>query len=409
MNVTGGDTNVSVYFQMRLTAGGDATGLTITDFDLSYTRNGAATATKADVTDLGSANAAHTDNGGFEVDPTDCPGLHRFDFPDAAFAAGVRDVLCTIKHTSCFTETLRVQIDPEVSVTEWNGVKLTTTNPLPNAAADAAGGLPISDAGGLDLDTQLAATNEITAARMGALTDWIDGGRLDLILDAIVADTNELQTDWANGGRLDLIIDAILADTAVIGTPSDLAGSGATIAGNFQDMTTDGLQIYNRTTDSLQAIRDHIGNGTNLTEAGGTGDHLTAIPWNASWDAEVQSECTDALNAYDPPTNAEMEARTLVAASYFDPAADTVANVTTVGSVTTKTGYSLVSTGLDLVLIDGKALPVAMQHIAASTAGIVSGAGTGTETFKGLDKTTTRMVVTADSSGNRSAITYTDS
>lgn len=47
-------------------------------------------------------------------------------------------------------------------------------------------------------------------------------------------------------------------------------------------------------------------------------------------DAEIQSEATDALNAYDPPTNAEMEARTLVAASYFDATADPVATVTTV-------------------------------------------------------------------------------
>lgn len=38
-----------------------------------------------------------------------------------------------------------------------------------------------------------------------------------------------------------------------------------------------------------------------------TGTGLTAIPWNASWDAEVQSECTDALNAYDPPTKAELD------------------------------------------------------------------------------------------------------
>lgn len=75
-------------------------------------------------------------------------------------------------------------------------------------------------------------------------------------LAAIVADTNELQTDWANGGRLDLIIDGILTDTAEIGS----AGAG-----------------------------------------------LSAVPWNSSWDAEVQSECTDALNAYDPPTKAEMD------------------------------------------------------------------------------------------------------
>ena len=60
----------------------------------------------------------------------------------------------------------------------------------------------------------------------------------------------------------------------------------------------------------------------------------------------------------DLPTVAEFEARTLVAAAYFDPAADTVANVTTVGSVTSgvtvttnndKTGYSLSSSGLNAV------------------------------------------------------------
>lgn len=63
---------------------------------------------------------------------------------------------------------------------------------LPAAAADAAGGLPISDAGGLDMDSKLANTNEVTAARMGALTDWINGGRLDLILDAIKAITDQI-------------------------------------------------------------------------------------------------------------------------------------------------------------------------------------------------------------------------
>lgn len=40
----------------------------------------------------------------------------------------------------------------------------------------------------------------------------------------------------------------------------------------------------------------------------GTGSGLTAIPWNAAWDAEVQSEVADALSAYDPPTKAELDA-----------------------------------------------------------------------------------------------------
>ena len=111
------------------------------------------------------------------------------------------------------------------------------------------------------LDTEIA----LILADTGELqTDWANGGRLDLLLDAVLADTAELQGDWANGGRLDLIVDGILADTAVIGS----AGAG-----------------------------------------------LSGIPWNASWDAEVQSEVADALAAYDPPTKAEMDAMWTTAAT----------------------------------------------------------------------------------------------
>lgn len=40
-------------------------------------------------------------------------------------------------------------------------------------------------------------------------------------------------------------------------------------------------------------------------DIGAAGAGLTAVPWNAAWDAEVQSEVADALGAYDPPTRAE--------------------------------------------------------------------------------------------------------
>jgi len=52
------------------------------------------------------------------------------------------------------------------------------------------------------------------------------------------------------------------------------------------------------------------------------------------------------------PTNAQMEARTLAAAGYFDPTADAVANVTLTATTTTltnKTGFSLAATGLDAI------------------------------------------------------------
>lgn len=51
----------------------------------------------------------------------------------------------------------------------------------------------------------------------------------------------------------------------------------------------------------------------------------------------INAECDTALSDYDGPTNAEMVARTILAAAYFDPAADPVANVTLVATTTTNT------------------------------------------------------------------------
>lgn len=188
MLVAGGSTNVTTYFAMRQSSGANAgqaaTGLTITDFDLQYVRSGVAPVAKVDATALVATDSVHADNKAIEIDATDQPGLYRVDWPDAAFAAGVREVILTVKVATAFTEHLRVEIDGEVNVVEWAGTDVVA-GAIPAAAADVAGGLPISDAGGLDLDTKLAATNEVTAARMGALTDWINGGRLDLLLDAI--------------------------------------------------------------------------------------------------------------------------------------------------------------------------------------------------------------------------------
>jgi hypothetical protein len=333
---------------MRLTAGGDATGLTITDFDLSYTRNGAATAAKADVTDLASASAAHTDNGGFEVDPTDCPGLHRFDFPDAAFAAGVRDVLCTIKHTSCFTETLRVEIDGEVSVTEWNGVKLATTNPLPNAAADAAGGLPISDAGGLDLDTKLAETNEVTAARMGALTDWINGGRLDLILDIIAADVVNLDgaamrgTDNAalasvctearlaelDAANLPADVDAILVDTAALGKRVTLSGTANAGDTTVKITLTGGVATDNYYNGQLVVITGGTGVGQSRTILNYVAAGTVATP-TRDWAVAPDGTSTFAVFGDDVPAILEAGVATAGAAGTItlDAAASTTVDL----------------------------------------------------------------------------------
>lgn len=103
-----------------------------------------------------------------------------------------------------------------------------------------------------DVATILADTNELQ-------TDWANGGRLDLILDArasqtsvdtiddfldtevaaILADTNELQTDWADGGRLDLILDARASQTSVNTIDDFLDTEVAAILADTNELQTD--------------------------------------------------------------------------------------------------------------------------------------------------------------------------
>jgi hypothetical protein len=108
-----------------------------------------------------------------------------------------------------------------------------------------------------------------------------------------------------------------------------------------------------------------------ISEAGTVSGFTTAAK------AELQQEAEDALNAYG--------ASTVTTAQVNDEVLD-VLNVDT--------------------LINGKTFVQAMKITAAGVAGKVSGAGTGTEVFVGLDGSTTIFTVTVDASGNRSAVVY---
>jgi hypothetical protein len=226
---------------------------------------------------------------------------------------------------------------------------------LPDAVADAAGGLPISDLGELDLDTKLAATNEITAARMGALTDWIDGGRLDLILDGILEDTGT--TIPGTITTIDGIVDDILVDTGT--TLNALILDIPTVAEFNARTTADPATATNQSTiigyidTEIGAIITHLTDIKGGTFSGVT-DSLEAIRdrGDAAWITATGFSTLDATGVRtavglatanldtqlaDVPTVAEFNARTLVAASYFDPAVDVVAHVTLVDTTTTNT------------------------------------------------------------------------
>jgi len=177
------------YFLDSINGDDEKTGLTITNTDIQLWKHGATT-----VVSKNSGGATHMANGLYycTLDATDTATLGPLIvFVHVATALAIK-VDCEVMTANRFDALVLGTDTLEVDMTQCGG-STVAAGAIPNAAADAAGGLPISDAGALDLDTKLANTNEVTAARMGALTDWIDGGRLDIIIDQILADTDELQ------------------------------------------------------------------------------------------------------------------------------------------------------------------------------------------------------------------------
>jgi hypothetical protein len=124
--------------------------------------------------------------------------------------------------------------------------------------------------------------------------------------------TDQGTAQAATGTTLQLRAAAAFADDELIGQTVFITG-GTTGVGQSRLITdyvsaTDTATVETWTTTPTGTITYKIcptAPGSGAVDIG-TGTGLTAIPWNAAWDAEVQSEVTDALNAYDPPTRAEL-------------------------------------------------------------------------------------------------------
>ncbi len=100
-------------------------------------------------------------------------------------------------------------------------------------------------AGSANLITKVDAIDTVVDAILVDTGTTLDGklNTIDDFLDtevaAILADTNELQTDWANGGRLDALIDSIIAGVNV----TTIEGVDATDA--IQTSSSASLIAYN--------------------------------------------------------------------------------------------------------------------------------------------------------------------
>jgi len=337
MIVTAGKTNVSVYYYIVQDAsatspGEPVTGLLFSDIETggsaSYVRQGAA---RVDLTlkTLANAAVAHDDGGFILVDDTNMPGLYRCDYPDAAFITGVDQVFLQIVVASA-NNAVAAPILVDITDVDLRNAVNGGMSALPAFDADAAGGLPISDAGGLDLDARLDAaitsrlaptvasrtldvttggnagldwgnivnkttTNILSGTTIGTVTAFSTAAILSiwnqltaalstastigkLLVDNINATISSRMAEASintTGGKVDgvVLVDTTTANTdtaAILGTPADIDSGGATIADNLKKIAdNNGGADFVASTDSLEAIRDR-GDAAWTTGAGGT-------------------------------------------------------------------------------------------------------------------------------------------
>lgn len=287
-----------------------------TGIDLWYRREGAAVSSITEAA-LAALTTAHTDGGIEHISH----GYYRLDIPDAAFATGANhvDIGGTVTGMVVIGGRVRlVDYDPEDSV------RMGMTA-LPNAAADAAGGLPISDAGGLDLDGRLDADVSSRLASASAPTNFGDlsitatTGRVDVGAvsgDATAADNLEADYDGTGYNKANSTIGTVTTNTDMRGTDGANTAAPLTPAGlrSAMGLASDNLD------DQLAALPTAV---ENRQEMDSNSTQLAAIVADTN---ELQSDDVPGLiSTLNDPTAAAIATSVLTTQMTESYAADGVA------------------------------------------------------------------------------------
>ena len=276
-----------------------------TSYEVAYIRPGEDVVTGAGVA-LGAFNSVFSARGLFEINTTTAQGECRVDVPDGAFAVGVPEVRINIEDQNgvvvcgetisltALSETARANIEtagenysatrglsgtalPAVVAGAASGIPLKDASnflavlnlpavadgangglplvgaQIPNANADAVGGLPISDAGGLDLDTLLGVLTSLAAEPRSA--NLLD--QLKTII-AVIESQRGFHTHQPSTGAI-LFVDQQNGTTAVggadggIGNPYDSYAEAKTDAG-----TDFGHDLYILVAGVTGAVTTHV-------------------------------------------------------------------------------------------------------------------------------------------------------
>lgn len=245
-----------------------------------------------------------------------------------------------------------------------------------------------------------------TAAALATVDDFIDTevaailAAVDTEVATVVTQTSAASIRTAVGlasANLDTQISTLATASAL----STLSGTVTTIANRIGAFTGSGV---NTILGFLRVLfrKDSIGIPSDI---GGTFDNLTdsieAIrdQGDAAWITNTAASIRSAVGL----ASANLDSQLLVIQT--DTTTDIPAQIAALPTAPTATQNA------DALLdrasaIDGKTPREALRIIGATTAGKVSGAGTGTEVFVGLDGVTARVTGTVTAAGNRTDVVY---
>lgn len=195
----------------------------------------------------------------------------------------------------------------------WLKVTITNTGSVTYVFAiypESAGDYRVADTQKVDVET--IKTQAVTCAA-GVTVPSVIASTTNITAGTITTTTNltnlpAITANWLTA--------AGLASDAVTEIQSGLA-TAANLATAITYIDTEIAAILEDTSTTIPAQIATLNNITaaSVVTAMGTGTFLTAIPWNAAWDTEVQSETADAIIAAglatqssvdDLPTNAEL-------------------------------------------------------------------------------------------------------
>jgi len=176
------------------------------------------------------------------------------------------------------------------AVIEVRGTYKAITN-IGSATVNTDGAILASDVADTLADTNELQTNQgnwLTATGFAteAKQDIIDAN-----VDAILVDTNELQTDWVDGGRLDNLLDGASSagdpwTTAIpgaygVGTAGYIVGNNVDAPISTVDTVVDGIQTdLDNATDGLGAIKTAVDSRmaeASINTTGGAVDNVTLV------------------------------------------------------------------------------------------------------------------------------------